>query len=194
MTLTCPLGLLLGMPIYIGKFIRYMDRVRIRAVKTYVMHVFTILTLVTISYYVDKIYSFPKQILKLFGAVDVAMARYYFYHAHACENTYCQVKFRLGDTFEIMSRFDVCYILFIIFSFSFNMRREMTTLPSSRKIFERYHKINTTENILLIGTVGAGKSATINTITAALSGERTYRAPTGSLGESRRRTTTHLIW
>lgn len=70
----------------------------------------------------------------------------------------------------------------------------MTTLPSSRKIIERYHKINTTENILLVGTVGAGKSATINTITAALSGERTYRAPTGSLGESRRRTTTHLIW
>ena len=78
------------------------------------------------------------------------------------------------------------------------MRKENTYLPSARKIFQRYERVRVQENVLLVGTVGAGKSATINTITAALSGERKYRAPIGahlsSPDGTRKRTTTHLMW
>lgn len=78
------------------------------------------------------------------------------------------------------------------------MKKEYTYLPSARKIFQRYERVSHTENILLVGTVGAGKSATINTITAALSGEKKYRAPIGALlsptDGQRKRTTTHLMW
>nr|XP_022295101.1 uncharacterized protein LOC111105230 isoform X1 [Crassostrea virginica]XP_022295102.1 uncharacterized protein LOC111105230 isoform X1 [Crassostrea virginica] len=78
------------------------------------------------------------------------------------------------------------------------MRKENTYLPSARKIFQRYERVRVQENVLLVGTVGAGKSATINTITAALSGERKYRAPIGAHlstpDGTRKRTTTHLMW
>ncbi|XP_062586260.1 uncharacterized protein LOC134247875 [Saccostrea cucullata] len=78
------------------------------------------------------------------------------------------------------------------------MRKENTYLPSAKKIFQRYERVSFQENILLVGTVGAGKSATINTISAALSGEKKYRAPIGaqlsSTDAKRRRTTTHLMW
>lgn len=78
------------------------------------------------------------------------------------------------------------------------MKKEYTYLPSARKIFQRYERASHTENILLVGIVGAGKSATINTITAALSGEKKYRAPIGALlsptDGQRKRTTTHLMW
>lgn len=57
------------------------------------------------------------------------------------------------------------------------MKKENTYLPSARKIFQRYERVSHTENILLVGTVGAGKSATINTITAALSGRRNTVPP-----------------
>ncbi|CAC5363110.1 unnamed protein product [Mytilus coruscus] len=78
-------------------------------------------------------------------------------------------------------------------------KRDQLIIPSQRKIFECYKRTVRQENILLIGTIGAGKSATINTITATLSGEKSYKAPTGSKGthmhkDGRRRTTTHLIW
>nr|XP_022295103.1 uncharacterized protein LOC111105230 isoform X2 [Crassostrea virginica] len=78
------------------------------------------------------------------------------------------------------------------------MRKENTYQPSARKIFQRYERVRVQENVLLVGTVGAGKSATINTITAALSGERKYRAPIGAHlstpDGTRKRTTTHLMW
>jgi predicted GTPase len=78
------------------------------------------------------------------------------------------------------------------------MKKENTYLPSAKKIFQRYERVSFQENILLVGTVGAGKSATINTISAALSGEKKYRAPIGSHLSSpdakRKRTTTHLMW
>lgn len=78
------------------------------------------------------------------------------------------------------------------------MRKENTYLPSARKTFQRYERVSHQENILLVGTVGAGKSATINTITAALSGEKKYRAPIGALlspaDGQRKRTSTHLMW
>ncbi|XP_069141417.1 uncharacterized protein [Argopecten irradians] len=68
-------------------------------------------------------------------------------------------------------------------------------LPSPKRLLERYEKAYEQENILLVGAVGAGKSATINTLCASLSGEKLYRAPVGSQsGESGKRTTTHLIW
>ncbi|XP_021363600.1 uncharacterized protein LOC110456890 [Mizuhopecten yessoensis] len=75
------------------------------------------------------------------------------------------------------------------------MKFSGSQLPSPKRFMERYAKASEEENILLIGAVGAGKSATINTMCASLSGERLYRAPVGSQsGESGKRTTTHLIW
>ncbi|XP_060085110.1 uncharacterized protein LOC132564473 [Ylistrum balloti] len=75
------------------------------------------------------------------------------------------------------------------------MKFSGSQLPSPKRFMERYEKASEQENILLIGAVGAGKSATINTLCASLSGEKLYRAPVGSQsGESGKRTTTHLIW
>ncbi|XP_033739997.1 uncharacterized protein LOC117327224 [Pecten maximus] len=75
------------------------------------------------------------------------------------------------------------------------MKFSGSQLPSPKRLLERYEKACEQENILLVGAVGAGKSATINTLCASLSGEKLYRAPVGSqCGESGKRTTTHLIW
>ena len=75
------------------------------------------------------------------------------------------------------------------------MKKSGVSMPSISNIIERYRDADECENILLVGAVGGGKSATVNTVMAALSGEWLYKAPMGpKIGESGRRTTTHLIW